>query len=78
MTNPKQPRAGIKLQKQAAGPLDPARVPVAAKEEASEVSGQYDTWVRCPHCDARGFVGGLEHRHYIAVRCWACGEAFLA
>ncbi|HMK67606.1 MAG TPA: hypothetical protein VK433_03580 [Stellaceae bacterium] len=78
MTDPKQPRAGVKLPKGATGPLEQSRIPVTAKEEASEVSGQYDAWIRCPYCGARGFVGGLDHRYYIAVRCWACGETFLA
>jgi len=78
MTDLKQPRAGIRLPKRAVDPLNKDRVPLTAKEETSEVSGQNDAWLRCPYCGARGFVGGLDHRYYIAVRCWACGEAFLA
>ena len=78
MTDLKQPRAGIKLPKRAADTLDKGRVPLTAKEETSEVSGQYDAWIRCPYCSARGFVGGLDHRFYIVVHCWACGETFLA
>ncbi|HTS92858.1 MAG TPA: hypothetical protein VMG55_12700 [Stellaceae bacterium] len=78
MTDPKQPRAGLKLQKRTTDLLEKNRLPVTAKAETSEVSGQYDAWIRCPYCNARGFVGGLDHRYYIAVRCWACGETFLA
>ena len=78
MADPKQPRAGVKLGKRAAELLERARLPVTAKEEAAEVSGQYDAWIRCPYCGARGFIAGLDHRYYIAVRCWACAEAVLA
>jgi hypothetical protein len=78
MTDPKQPREGVKLAKPGAASLEEARVPLTRKDETAEVSGQYDAWIRCPYCDARGFVAGLDHRYYVAVRCWACGETFLA
>lgn len=78
MAAPKEMKQGIPLDKATQAKLDKTRVAPTKKDEAGEVTGQYDAWVRCPYCGAACWAQGLNHDYYVTRICWSCGQAFLA
>jgi len=75
---PKEPVAGIKLEKAVTDRLDPKRVYNPPAQRA-EVEGQYkyNAFITCPYCGMH-FNAQLDSDVYTVVRCPSCGQASLS